>query len=353
MRWLYGLASGLLLLSVESFACRCEQLPLADYFGQAEYVAMARLVAAETGAERRVLEFELLAAPYKGGREAQAKGAAVRFETPLSTASCGIQPDPDAIYVVFATAGERADMLSVNSCNGTRVHLSAQLPAPVGFIDVPARFVAGQLNAHFGLEVLRDVAAHAPRPADPDNRGLIGLLDLEPLAHGGFVRLRRAPSSSSALVGDVHSYDDVDSREFAYEQSGAVVYAKLPGWYRLRTAEGAFGWLSAEEAGTWFPYEQLPVRRLAYLTDEWSGLTWPDAGAGLPVRKDLISSDRPREYPVNVLASREIGGMPWFHVELLRGEPCSGAEPEIGTVGWVPAYGRHGKPVVWFYSRGC
>lgn len=358
MPWRVIAAFGLLLFSVQSFACRCEQLPLAEYFAQAEYVAMARLVAVQSERERRVLEFELLAAPYKGGGDAQPKGSRVSFATPLSTASCGIQPDLEAIYVVFANPGERSEMRSVNSCNGTRVHLSTQLEAPVGFSDVPARYVAGQLNALFGLEVLRDVVAEAPRPADPNNGKLIGLLDLEPFAHGGFIRLRLAPSSGSTSIGDIHSYDGLESREFAYEQPGAVVYAKLPGWYRLRTAAGVFGWLSADEAGTWFPYDTLPVRRLAYLTDEWSGLIWPDAGAGLPVRMDLVSSDRPAEYSVNVLEDTEIGGMTWFHVELLRVDPCSGAQPAgaqpaTGTAGWVPAYGRRGKPVIWFYSRGC
>lgn len=346
-------AFGLLLVSMQSLACRCEQLPLAEYFAQADYVAMARLAGAESESERRVLEFELLAAPYKGGDRAVKKGARVHFATPLSTASCGIAPDIEAIYVVFASEEESADMRSVHSCNGTRVHLSAKLEAPVGFSDVPARYVAAQLNALFGLEVLRDVVAQAPRPANPVNGKLVGLLDLKPLAHGGVVRLHRAPSPESAVIGDFHSYDALETREFDYELAGAVVYAKLPGWYRLRTAAGVFGWLSEENAGTWFPYESLPVRRLSYLTDEWSGLVWPDPGAGLPFRRDLLASDRPAQYPVNVIESTEIGGMTWFHVEVLREDPCSGAEPAASAVGWVPAYGRGGNPVIWYYSRGC
>lgn len=348
------LALLLLCLPATSLACRCEQLPLARYFQQAEFVAMAKLTAATDEPGRRSFEFELMAAPYKGGSDTQKKGSVVRLATALSTAACGIQPDLNAIYVLFGKAVDSgSDALWVNSCDGTRVHISTQLDEPVGFVDVPARFVAGQLNAHFGLEVLRDVSANAPRPNDPHNDKLIGLLDLNALAHGGHVTVFSEPSPSASVIKEVRSYDDVVSRDYAYEQPGAVIYATLPDWYRVRVTDGPFGWLSAEGAGTWFPYEDLPIRRLAYLGDEWSGLIWPGPGAGIPVRKELPATDRPREIPVNVLESAEIGGMPWFRIEVLASDPCSGDDPKPGHAGWLPGYGRNGQPTVWFYSRGC
>lgn len=346
----------LLLMAVPSaaLACRCAQLPFGEYFQQAEFVAMAKLTSATDEQNRRVLVFELMAAPYKGGTRAHVKGSVVRLATPLSTASCGIMPDIDAIYVVFAEPIDaESETLWVSSCNGTRVHISTQLEEAMGFIDVPARFVAGQLNAHFGLEVLGAVSANAPRADDPANETLIGLLDLKVLAHGGHASVRSTPSASAPVIREVHTYDDIESREFAYEQPGAVVYARVPGWFRVKTTDKTFGWVSDEEAGTWFPYSELPVQRLSYLTDEWSGLTWPGAGAGIPIRKVLATGDGPHEYPVEVLESIEIGGMPWFRVEVLATEPCSGDAPKPGYVGWVPAYGRNGKPNAWFYSRGC
>ena len=92
----------LLLLPVSSFACRCEQLPLAQYYEQAAFVAMARLVDAHDEAERRALAFELMTAPYKGGNRQHVRGSILQLYSQLSTASCGIQPDLNAIYVVFA-----------------------------------------------------------------------------------------------------------------------------------------------------------------------------------------------------------------------------------------------------------
>ncbi len=353
MRLAGALALVLLAMPAPALACRCAQLPFADYFQRAEFVAMARLVAATEQVDHRELEFELLASPYKGGSLAQVEGSMIKLATESSTAACGLQPDINAVYVVFAESGDDdAGQLWVNSCNGTRVHLSTRLDEPVGFVDVPARFVAGQLNAYFGLEVLREVSANAPDPSDPGNEKLVGLLDLKALAHGGFVSVYAEPSRSSSLVGEIHSYDDITTKEFAYEQPGAVVVAKHPGYYRIQL-DNDFGWISSEDAGTWFPYPQLPVRRLAYLTDQWSGLVWPEAGAGIPVRKALASGDQRYEYSLNVVEVSEIGGMPWFRVEVLETDPCLGGESKPGLTGWVPAYGRQGKPNAWFYSRGC
>ncbi|MBT8080447.1 MAG: hypothetical protein KJO31_17845 [Gammaproteobacteria bacterium] len=344
----------LLISPVASFACRCEQLPLVAYYDRAGFVAMARLVSATDEAERRMLDFELMAAPYKGGDNSHRQGSRLRLYTPLSTASCGIRPDLNAIYVVFATSRDsETNALWVDSCNGTRVHISRKLDEPVGFLDVPAKFVAGQLNALFGLQVLRDVSANAPAADDPSNEKLVGLLDLKALAHGGHTDLYAEASRTASTMARIGSYTDVASREYGYEIEGAVVFATLPGWYRLRLADGRFAWVAADDAGTWFPYEQLPIRRLAYLTDEWSGLVWPNAGAGIPLRASLAADNHKREYPAEVLETTRIGGFPWFRVRVLKNDPCAGGDNRVSSEGWVPAYGRNGDPAVWFYSRGC
>lgn len=343
-----------LLLPATGFACRCAQQPLAAYFEKAGFVAMARLVSFEETADARELEFELAAAPYKGGEPGQGKGSIVRVRTAVSTASCGIQPDIDAVYVVFGYSTDAGSgAWQVDSCSGTRVHLSADLDEPVGFVDVPARFVAGQLNALLGRDVLGDVAASAPNPDDPENDSLIGLLDLKAFPHGGHVDVFAEPDPNAARIGVIRSYGDVESREVGYEVPAAVVYAKLPGWYRVRSAGGRFGWIEAEGSHTWFPYAELPVRRLAYLTSAWSGLAWPEAGAGIPVRIDISAAGADAEYPVEVLESIEIGGMPFFRVEILGADPCSGEARKVRAAGWVPGYGRTGEPNVWYYSRGC
>ncbi len=71
------------------------------------------------------------------------------------------------------------------------------------------------------------------------------------------------------------------------------------------------------------------------------------------MRSELDAGEGRREYPVNVLESTDIAGMPWFRIELLSADPCSGESSRPVVSGWIPAYGRRGKPNAWFYSRGC
>ena len=269
----------------------------------------------------------------------------VTIVTAASTATCGVQPDVGAIYVLFAYAdAEDPKQLRVDTCSGTRVHISAALEEPVGFVDVPARFVAGQLNALMGMDVLRNVSANAPQGDSPSNDALLGLLDLKALAHGGSARLYKAPSRTSAVIADVDRWDLLEHREVGYEVNAAVVYQATPGWYRLRLADGAYGWTEAQHAGTWFDYADLPVGRLAYLTESWPGLLWPNAGAGLPTRYSVHGDSRKREYAVNVLESTTVGGMPFFRVELLESSPCEiPRNRPIRGVGWVPAYDTEGR----------
>ncbi|MEM8814307.1 MAG: hypothetical protein AAGE85_00625 [Pseudomonadota bacterium] len=334
-----------------TLACRCEQRPLAEYFSTADVVVMARLVDVAEQSGQRELTFELLANPYKGRASKQAP---FRVVTATNSAACGVQTDIGAIYVVFGNEDRtRQGSPAVDTCSGTRVHLSSRLEQPMGFVDVPARFVAAQLNALFGLDVLGEVARHAPRPDDRANESLIGLLDLKALAHGGSTRAYATPEKDARVVGEIHTYDDVVSREIGYEIDAAVVYSAIPGWFRVKAEEEGFGWISADDAGTWFAYEGLPLRRLAYLTEQWSGLVWPSAGAGLPVRADGASAERPREQAVNILENTTIGGMPWFRVEILEDGRCAGGTPKVRVAGWVPGYGRSGKPNAWYYSRGC
>ena len=343
----------LLVAPVVADACRCAPLELSRYFEQAAFVGMGRLVHATDLDDRRELEFELLAAPHKGGDRAQRRGTSIRFATAMSTASCGLQPQLDAVYVVFAQRhDDPSDDLWIDTCNGTRA-LLARDGTPVDFADVPARFIPGQLNALQGMDVLRNVSARAPNEGDSGNESLVGLLDLKALAHGGNVRLFCQPRSDASLIRTVASYDALESREYDYELAGAVVYAKIGGWYRVRTTGGTYGWVAPDEAGTYFPYRELPVRRLAYLTKDWSGLSWQGPGTGIPSRTERGPERQVREYPVNVLDSTDIAGLPWFRVEILETDPCSGDEAKPGRVGWVPGYGQQGRPNVWFYSRGC
>jgi hypothetical protein len=336
-----------------AWSCRCEQRPLGDYFAGAEVVAVARLKESNDLPNRRLLAFELLAPHYKGS-SSPAAGDVVTFATAISTASCGIQPDQGAVYIVFAyDRGDEPDRLWIDSCSGTRVHLSSSLDEPHGFVDVPARFVMQQLNGLAGMEVLRDVAANAPDPGDTDSDRIIGLLDLHLLGRRDAVELFAEPDPTSERVAQVEDYRQIETREFAYERPAAVVFANPSGWYKVRLPMGDFAWLPAAVGDTFYPYGELPPGRLAYLKRSWSGFVWPEAGAGLPIRSSARSDAEQSEFPARVLESVVVAGMPWFRIELYDGEICTSQEPAVSLSGWVPGYGRSGEETVWFYSRGC
>lgn len=352
MKFTKALILTLLLAPVAGLACRCAERDLAEYFAQADVVIMGRLVASDTDADKRVLQFEQVAPPYKGSPGALDN--IVTYTTAVSTATCGIQPVTGALYILFAsTTGQPGSRLAVDSCSGSRLHIPADGGEPQGFVDVPARFVAQQLNGLAGMQVLAAVSANAPDPTSIDNEALIGLLDLAALAHGDTIPILSAPLDSAATIAVIRGYADIESREVGYGQPAAVVFARREGWSKVRMLGGEFGWISAADAGTWFDYAELPVRRLAYLNQNWSGFVWPSAGAGLPWRSVQAHRSDRREFAVNVLESTTIGGMPWFRVEVLDGDVCSGTEPGVALAGWVPAYGADGTETTWFWSRGC
>lgn len=130
-------------------ACRCMQRNLAEYFADADTVAVGRLVAADEDGDERRLRFELPGPAYKGAASLAA-GSKLSVLTAKSTASCGIQPQVSAIYFVFARQTDDGQ-LRVDSCSGTRVHLPADGSDAIGFADVPARFAIQQLNSLAGL----------------------------------------------------------------------------------------------------------------------------------------------------------------------------------------------------------
>ena len=203
------------------------------------------------------------------------------------------------------------------------------------------------------LDVLREVAANQPSATDHDNDTLIGLLDIKSLAHGVSVPVHAAANQQSPVIRVVEDYDDIETLESGYEVRSAVVLARIDGWYRVRLAGGTPGWIAPEHAGTWFPYNALPVRRLAYLNEHWSGFVWPDSGAGIPARSGLRFSQRRNQFAVEVHESQLVGGVVWFRVSVLVASPCDGGEARATLSGWVPGYGADGEPTVWFHSRGC
>ncbi len=343
----------------DALACKCAQRPLAEYFNAAELVFMGELVGHMPEGESVRLDFRLPARAYKPAVGFSA--SEVTVYTANHSAACGLNAELGAIYAVFAS---RVDgRYQANSCDGTRIHFARGQAEPTGFEDVPARFVARQLNALAGLDMLASVIANQPEPGNPGNDSLVGLLDIKVFSHGGSARLFESPDAGATIMATVNDYELLLTRESGYEFPSAVVFARIDGWSRLKLQDGRFGWLPPDEAGTFMPYAELPVGRLAYLTASWSGFAWPEPGAGIPLRSSLAGqaneSGQAIEVPVNILQSTEVGGMTWFQVEVLADNPCEGGEGGEGGEGrstlggWIPAYGADGQPNAWFWSRGC
>src|SRR5690606_24156685 len=343
--------------SRDASLCRCPPRSLAAYYDAASEVTLARLTEVREAPGERRLQMELVARPWRHlpDREPERTiGDAVTYASAPSTAECGIVAQVGAVYLVFAQPpSDPRGLPRVDTCSGTRIFRGPEDDAPEDFEDVPGRFVVSTLDALSGLDELRAVAEQAPAEGDLASEVLIGLLELPPLATGGVVPVRPRPDSTARPSLEADRYTAFESLELYEEARAAVVVAESNGWFRVRLADGTHGWVAPEDSGPWYPYAALPIRRLTYLTTAWSGHVWPGPGAGNPIRSPLRWSGTEDEFPVEVLESTVVGGVPWFRIEVLAEDPCRGGDGSAALAGWVPAYGDRGDVTVWYYSRGC
>lgn len=340
--------------------CRCVQLPLADYYHNAAEVVAGRVVAVveeyeegEAGLDH-LLVVEVVERPWKwdAGRPAALPGDTVRYRTASSSAGCGLGPSTGDGFLLFGLASpDEAPLPRVDTCSGSRRFGDGGVST--GFEDVPAERVHAQLDALSGLDVLARLAASDPDPEDPQNATLVGLVDLPPLTRGEAVALHEGPAPGSPVVARVGTYGELEAWEVEYEVAAAGVLARSGGWYKVRTGGGDEGWIAPRDVGTWFPYPEVVVARLNYLTEAWSGHVWPEPGAGIPTRSSMEEGGEPVEVPAEVLEVMDLAGTPWLRVRILDGSPCFTSEVNTTIEGWIPAWGEGGRPAAWYYSRGC
>ena len=138
------------------------------------------------------------------------------------------------------------------------------------------------------------------------------------------------------------------TREYGYEEPGAIVIDERSGWFKVRLGTGS-GWLQAIGA-EFYSFERLYENRQAYLTDQWDGrIAGTPAGAG-----GAAPASTSREPSVRVRRSSRVNGALWLLVDVLSESFCTaGREPKVVASGWVPAHAPSGEPTVWFFSRGC
>lgn len=191
-----------------------------------------------------------------------------------------------------------------------------------------------------------------PRPvalrASPDGPIVGTVLVVTPWTHhdnGGCAGLE-----VGVRVPQTATIQPLPTREYAYEEPGAVVLERRGQWFRVRLNDGS-AWLEASAQDEFYAFERLVEDGLTYLTRAWNGQLAESPGAAARAVK---LADRAAEQAVRVRGSSRETGQLWFLVEILSHSGCTGdGEPAVVDRGWVPAHGEDGEPAIWFYSRGC
>ncbi len=179
---------------------------------------------------------------------------------------------------------------------------------------------------------------------DSDSPGGVELpADLQPLTLYG------AAAPDAPVRAKVTDPALIESREFAPELSGALVYGIEGRWYQLAYGPQNArqkGWVRAEDTKRFYDFGALLPDALTYLTDSWSGEIWQEPQQG---KRTIHSARR----DVRVLEARQVDARWWARVEVLDGEPCGETEAVAVASGWIPVFDDSANLSVWLHPRGC
>ena len=97
--------------------------------------------------------------------------------------------------------------------------------------------------------------------------------DGQPISPVKNVEIRTRPAVDSPVAATIADPSQLESREYGYEERGAIVYARDRNWSLVRTESTVVGWLSPQDAGEYHTLEALldHHNEVAYLTDAWDG----------------------------------------------------------------------------------
>lgn len=145
---------------------------------------------------------------------------------------------------------------------------------------------------------------------------------------------------------------DLPLMEHGYETASLIVLETRAPWYRIALPEGS-AWLRAEH-GRFRDLVDLYADGLTYLTAAWDGelCDGPDAAAAC-ARADAERLHREGQDAVTVLNWAQMPNGLWLEVELISSPCLTDVQRTLPIRGWLRAYGRERRPVVWFHSRGC
>lgn len=156
------------------------------------------------------------------------------------------------------------------------------------FVLIALAYVAGCVAGHAQTAPLR-LAGIVEVPA-MFNRYSADGTPMPPQKH---VEIRTRPAADSPVAATIADPDQLESREYGYEERGAVVYARDRTWSLVRTDSGLVGWLSPQDAGEYHTLEALldHYDDVADLTDAWDG-TLADAPGSTTRRRVPIGPSR-------------------------------------------------------------
>jgi hypothetical protein len=218
-------------------------------------------------------------------------------------------------------------------CTVVLVGAVYQAPATrrgAGIVEVPTLF--GTVDPNGPPEQIR------PAPVEP-------------------IPLYAAPGSSEVLAR-ASRVEDLESREFGYEQLGALTYDGRRGWHLVRARVDTgwiLGWLAPTQAGRFHPLDSLLLGHLTYLTDAWDGRVFRDPGAEREATRLAPAPMGTRRHLIvrRITRRRDV---PWLEVEVYTSWWCitpGDPPPVLMARGWIPAHADNGQPNAWFYARGC
>src|SRR5262245_30644533 len=159
--------------------------------------------------------------------------------------------------------------------------LAQQQTRVVGLLALPEVFGTSACERFTPQEVpLYDV------PQSPRIVGVIRLDEGSTASNNGGCE---AIKVGAHMTGTAVSFP-LPTKEYGYEEPGAIVLARRGEWFQIRLVTGS-AWVRASPRDTFHPLEQLLLDGLTYLTEAWDGRLAPSAGApGRPARVETGSA---------------------------------------------------------------
>ena len=180
--------------------------------------------------------------------------------------------------------------------------------------------------------------------------------------------VRDEPGLDSRVIATVAEGGVLANHEFAYEQTGALVYAYQhiksdtegvgDAWYKVfHEPSDAYVWLNLHPEMSFHWLSWLLVDSLVYTNDYWDGVLLDSLGEeALPVDlSGLAEGSAKQQISASVIQFDKWKNQEWMLVVLFEESPCLSArqQPKVVAAGWMRVYADDQRVNAWYSSRGC